>query len=304
MSAERNYPIATATQWAERGVSEWQLRQLVAAGELMILRRGVYARAADFARANPARQHAFHVTAAMLLTRGTASHKSAAILHALDVLGHYPADVVTLTRPPGSKGSRSSRNRVKIYSADLPPDQVTMIFGRPVTTPARTVIDIARTLTFMHGVVTADSALHTKKTTKQELAAVLAHCRDWPGAARAARVLDFCDHRAESVLESCARVVFHKYGLPPPELQVDIFGKTGFIGRVDFCWPQYRTISEADGLMKYEKTPDLATDQLKRDQLIREAEWKAVHFNWNQLFGETDRVISWHKVAFARATPE
>jgi predicted transcriptional regulator of viral defense system len=304
VAAQRDYPVTTTAQWKVRGVTDWQLRQRVADGELIILRRGVYADAAAFAESSPAKQHAFYVTAVMLHTVGTASHVSAALLHGLDVFGKNPGNLVMLTRPRGAKGSRSNRNNVQLHAADLPPDHVTMLYGRPITSAARTVIDIARMSTFMHGVVTADSALHEKKTTREELAAVLAHCRDWPGAARASRVLDFCDHRAESVLESCARVIFHKYGLPRPELQVDIFGKTGFIGRVDFCWPEYRTISEADGLSKYEKQPSKATDQLKRDQLIREAEWKAVHFNWKQLFRETDRVISWHKTAFARTTPE
>jgi predicted transcriptional regulator of viral defense system len=304
VAAESSYLIATSAQWAARGVTQWRLRQLVADGELIILRRGVYADSAAFARSGPARKHAFYVTAAMLHTQGTASHASAALLHGLDLLGREPGESVTLTRSRLSRGSRSNRNNIKIHAARLPSDHVTNLFGHPVTTPARTVIDIARASTFMHGVVTADSALHNRKTTREELASVLTYCQDWPGAARAARVLDFCDHRSESVLESCARVVFHKYGLPPPELQVDIFGKDGFIGRVDFCWPQYRTISEADGLMKYEKTPSLATDQLKRDQFFREADWKAVHFNWHQLFRETDRVISWHKTTFARTTPE
>jgi predicted transcriptional regulator of viral defense system len=305
VSAERDYPISTTAQWAARGVSEWQLRQLVKAGELKLLRRGVYAKAASYAGASPDVQHAFHVVAAMMLTRdAAASHRSAAVLHNLDLLAGQSADVVTLTRRPGSKGSRSSRNRIKIHTASLPPDHVATLFGRPVTTPARTVVDIARASTFMQGVVIADSALHSKKTTREELAAVLTYCRGWPGAAQAARVLDFCDHRSESVLESCARVIFRTYGLPPPELQMEIFGGDGFIGRVDFCWPQYRTISEADGLMKYEKTPGLAIDQLERDQLFREAGWKAVHFNWDQLFRETERVISWHKTAFARTSPE
>jgi predicted transcriptional regulator of viral defense system len=304
VSAERDLQISTAAQFAGRGVSEWQLRQLVELGELKLLRRGVYAAAADFAGASPERQHAFRVVAALLVTPGVASHRSAAVLHGLDLFGRQPGDIVTLTRPPGSSGSRTSRNRLKVYTASLPADHVTTCFGHQATTAARTVIDIARTSTFMHGVVVADSALHKKKTTKKALADVLAHCRDWPGAARAARVVNFSDHRAESVLESCARVVFRAYHLPPPDLQVEIFGRDGFIGRVDFCWPQFRTISEADGLMKYEKTPSLATGQLRRDQLFREAEWKAVHFNWAQLFRETERVISWHKTTFARTTPE
>lgn len=270
----------------------------------MVLRRGVYANSAAFTRSSTAGKHAFYVAAVMLHTAGAASHTSAALLHGLDLLGRKPGETVTLTRTRPSRGSRSSRNNVKIHTARLPPDHVTKLFGRPVTTPARTVVDIARASAFMNGVVTADSALHARKTTREDLASVLAYCQDWPGAAGAARVLDFCDHRSESVLESCARVVFHKYGLPPPDLQVEIFGKDGFIGRADFCWPQYRTVSEADGLMKYEKTPSLATDQLERDQLFREASWKAVHFTWHQLFNETDRVIAWHRTAFARATPE
>jgi hypothetical protein len=51
----------------------------------------------------------------------------------------------------------------------LSADHVTA-FGRlPVTTPARTVVDLARTLSFRAGVVTTDSALHRQLVTKAEL---------------------------------------------------------------------------------------------------------------------------------------
>jgi hypothetical protein len=303
VSTERDYPIATTAQWAARGVSGWQLRQRTAKGEFVALRRNVYAKAAEFAKSDPILQHAFHVTAAMHVTRGTASHTSAAVLHGLNLLKRPQGNVVTLTRAPGSRGSRSSRNRIKIHAAELPAEHVTYLYGRPVTTPARTVIDLARTLPFMNGVVTADSALQAGKTSREELAEVLAACRGWPGSAKAGRVLRFSDGRAESALESCARVIFAEHGLPPPDLQVEIYGH-GFIGRVDFFWPEYNTVSEADGLGKYEKNLDLVTAQLERDQLLREAGCKVVHFTWHQLFRETQRVISWHKTAFARSTPE
>jgi hypothetical protein len=295
--------MATSAQWAELGVSEWHLRQRVKSGQLLILRRDVYADAAEYEESSPDRKHAFHVTAAMLATSGTASHTSAAMLQGLDLLDRVPVDLVTLTRTPGTPGSRSSLRRIKVHSARLPSEHVTTRYGRPVTNPARTVIDLARAMPFMHGVVTADSALHKEKASREELTAVLTACQGWPGSAKASRVVRFSDARAESPLESCARVIFAKHGLPPPELQVEIYGHA-FIGRVDFLWPQYRTVSEADGLKKYEKDSALATAQLERDQLLREADYKVVHFTWRQLFRETLRVISWHKTAFARTTPE
>ena len=295
--------VGTTAQWAARGVSGWQLRRYVEQGKLVAIRRGVYARSAALRSRDPTLVHVVHVAAAWLVSHATVSHESAAMLHRLDLMGRTPRATVTVTRRPNGPGSRSSRNDIKVHAAELPAGQVTKKFGLPVTTPARTTIDIARTRQFLDAVVTADSALHKRKTSKRQLTDVLRTCQGWPGAVAAQRVLDFCDGRAESPLESCARVIFAERGLPPPELQVEIYGLE-FIGRVDFLWPQYSTISEADGLSKYEKTPGLATDQLERDQLLREAGYKVVHFTWQQLLHQTLRVISWHKVAFARTTPE
>ena len=60
-----------------------------------------------------------------------------------------------------------------------------------------------------------------------ELHRVLASCDAWPGIGNATAVVKFASPLAESALESCARVVFHEKGLPPPELQVVILlGRT------------------------------------------------------------------------------
>jgi predicted transcriptional regulator of viral defense system len=159
--------VATTAQWAERGVSAGRLRQLVRSGDLVLLRRGVYAKASSLASSaeDPARTHAFQVAAALLPARAlaSASHESAAILHGLDVLDRPPESLVTLTRPPHVRGSRASGKDLKVHAAALFPGHVTKHYGLPVTTVARTVIDLARTLPFKHGVVVADSALHARK---------------------------------------------------------------------------------------------------------------------------------------------
>jgi hypothetical protein len=302
MKAISRREVATTAQWAARGMPDWRLRDLVRTGDLVPLRRGVYARADALASSagDPARRHAFSVAAVLLAASAlaAASHESAAILHGLDLLERPPENLVSLTRPPHGRGSRANSKDLKVHASVLPRLHLVKRYGLPVTSVARTVVDLARTSPHLGGVVVADSALHARKTTHQELASVLAACSTWPGAGRAGRVIAFSDPRSESALESCARVTFDEYGLPAPDLQVDI-GDEQFIGRVDFCWREHMTIAEADGMLKYADT-SRAVAQLERDEMLRMAGYKVVHFTWRQLFRETDRLIARIKDAFTR----
>jgi hypothetical protein len=239
--------------------------------------------------------HALKAAAVMVAVgRAFPSHHSAAIIHGLDLLHQPPKNVVTFTRrPPGRSGRPATPNLI-FHAAALSRDHVDRVFGLLVTSAARTVVDIARTSGFMEGVVVADCVLRLGKATKGEMRAVLDACAQWPGAKRAARVIDFADGLSESVLESCARVVFHEYGLPAPELQVHIYDANHVeIGRVDFYWPAYRTIAEADGLIKYKKDgQERAIRQLERDQDLRRTRRKVVHFRWRDVFPYPMRLIN------------
>jgi very-short-patch-repair endonuclease len=234
-----------------------------------------------------------------------ASHESAAYLHGLDLLLPAGATVprVTLTRRP-QEHSRSPVSGALIRVAMLPGDHVTTVLGIPVTTVARTVMDIARTTGLMEGVVAADSALRDHVAIKVEFAIVLQNCAQWPGIVRARQVLHFADGRAESALESVARVRFAEFRLPPPGLQVNIRGAHGFIGRADFCWDEYRTVAEADGALKYEEQGrDRARAQLARDEKFHDAGWGTFHFTWREIYHEPAPTIDRLRRAFARNRP-
>jgi predicted transcriptional regulator of viral defense system len=297
--------VGTAATWHAAGLSRAQLAWLAETGELVRVRYGVYATARILARAqgDPGLAHALQVAAARAARthKGVASHHSAALMHGLDLL-RKPADgTVTLTVPPGTRNGPSGRAGVVHHAAELPAGHVIKLYDVPVTTAARTVTDIARTASFMDGVVVADSALRERHVSKTELRRVLAHCQRWPGASRAGQVIDFADGLAESVLESCARVFFRDQGLPPPELQVNIVGREHrVIARVDFLWRSFGTIAEADGLLKYDGRAD-AIAELKRDRLLREAGFEVVHFTWKELFTEPKRVAARIREAFNRA---
>ena len=296
--------VGGVADWRRAGIPQGRLRALIAAGQLVQIRRGAYATSGILTEAtrDPCLRHALDVAAVRALRgqTGVASHQSAAAMHGLRLLTAPPEGTVTLTVPSGKRKGGYGRSGVTCHMADLPAEHVTKLYGLPVTTAGRTVIDIARTSPFMEGVVVADSALHERHTSKTDLRRVLASCAQWPGTTTAKKVVEFASQLAESPLESCARVVFHERGLPPPQLQIPVFGRSGtLIARVDFMWEEHRVVVEADGLLKYD-SGQTAIRELARDRLLREAGYEVVHFTWKELFTDPERVIARIRDAFIR----
>lgn len=295
--------IVTSAELREAGLSPGQVRTLVRRRVLAPLALGVYApagRAAAERARGPAGEHALRI-AASLAQAGpgpVASHHSAALLHGLDVLGSVRPRAAEVTRPPGT-GSRSGRPGIRVHAAALPPGHLTTHGAIPVTSVARTVVDLARTSSFRAAVVTADSALHSKQTTRAGLESVITDCARWPGIKEARRVVAFGDGRAESALESLSRAVFHEHGLPPPELQAWVGNEEEVIGRADFLWSACRTVGEADGALKY-ADPSRALRQLRRDARLRAAGFEVVHFTWDEITRTPARVVAAIEAAFQR----
>jgi hypothetical protein len=299
----RKMDVGTTARWRAAGLSERQLYSLRKSGQLVKIRHGVYATSNVMVRAenDPGLRHALDVVAVRdtRVGKGVASHHSAAQLLRLNLLNAPPPRTVTLTVPPGTRVSDYARTGVICHAAEVPDGHVTQLYGIPATTAARTVVDLARTASFMEGVVVTDSALYERHTSKTELRRVLLRCDRWPGISRARRVVEFANGLAESVLESCARVFFHEQGLPAPELQVHISGRDRtVIARVDFFWRRYGVIAESDGLLKYD-SGERAIAELKRDRLLREAGYEVIHFTWQELFSDPVRVAGRIREAFA-----
>jgi hypothetical protein len=288
-------------------------------GELVRVRRGVYATSSAVAGAadDQALRHSLDVRAVLAsisVADVIASHESAALIHGLPLLREPTDGTVSLTRP-GGRYRGSSAGGIHYHSALVPQDHVTTRHGVRVTTACRTVADLARTLPFMDAVVVADAAIRMRKAGKTELSRVVAQCKGWPGVDQASRVVAFSSGRSGSPLESCARVVFDAFGLPPPELQakivsgvrVDAEGNVVVVDdiheyKVDFLWRDRKTVAEADGLMKYD-SGQTAIRQLQRDRLLREAGYQVVHVTWKELFERPERVTDRILTAFRASSP-
>jgi hypothetical protein len=215
-----------------------------------------------------------------------------------------PADAVWLTRPPTTRRNQR-RPDVVVRRAGLAVTDLSRHQGLLVTTAARTVVDLARELPFREAIVTVDHALRTG-TSLAELEAALERQTGWTGVRRARTALAFGDPRSESALESIARALFAAVGLPPPVLQAQFWdGAYWMPERVDFWWPQFRTIGEADGLAKYdahtaEERRRRMRNSHRRNQRLADRGVELVHFGWEDTIDRLSDLPARLRAAFDR----
>lgn len=256
------------------GITRARVRGAVDAGRVVRLDRGVYATGDD-------RRHM--IAAAVLRLGGEAvvSHATAAELWGIPVLGR-PTATVHLTRPRRRTGTVHLPG-VHVHHAAVPGTHRTVHHGIAVTTPARTVLDLARAGVFRAGVVAADGALRLRRCTAEELRAVAAGCAGWPGIRTARQVAGFADPQAANPLESISRAAFHEWGLPRPQLQVQVRS----LDIVDFLWAGYGVVGEADGMGKYDQPEALRLEKLRQERLERDG-FTVVRWTWDEAYHRPD----------------
>ncbi len=206
------------------------------------------------------------VAAAQACPNGVVSHRSAAALWRIPIVGRR-AGRPELTVAPDGIGSLAGAG---LYRATLRPDDVESVAGMPVTSPARTAVDLARHLPFTAGVAALDHVLNRRLATADDIDDVLCACWNWPGIRRARHVAAAADGRAESPLESVSRLVFARLGLPAADLQPRIFdARQIFCGRCDFYWDDFGVVGEADGRDKYDGREVLWEEKERQEGLER-----------------------------------
>ncbi|MGY1771831.1 type IV toxin-antitoxin system AbiEi family antitoxin domain-containing protein [Blastococcus sp. SYSU D00813] len=251
-----------------------QIRAAVASGAWHRLRRGIYVTQARWvAAAGDLRARHLLVAAAVLTALGPGpvlSHSSAARHHHF-VLPRRVDDVVRLTHPDQWRTGKGYR----IAAAALPPEDVVQAGALQVTTVARTLVDCAREWPLADAVAAMDRAMFLRKTCRADLSAEVLQQSHWVNIGAAGRALDLSDGRAESPLESYGRQALLAAGLPRPELQVELHGSQGFVGRVDAWYEDAAVAIEFDGAVKYTepwggRTPaEVAWDEKRREDHVR-----------------------------------
>lgn len=298
--------VLTRSELLARGWEPSELRRLRGTSQLVSIRRGAYARA-DPRLSDPRELHLVRVGAAAraMSEQAVVSHVSAAVLYGF-LLWRADLSRVHITRARGRGGRISSD--VHVTPAPLDAEEVVLVDGLRVTSPARTVVDLLRGLAFEQGVVVADSALRSGLVDAAALQAAVARARGWPGVPRARRAVAFADGRSESVGESRSRVAIARAGLPAPQPQLEVFDRQHvLVGRCDFGWTERHTVGEFDGKLKYER--DLAPDEEAgkvvftekcREDALRDCDLEVARWVWSEL-RDFRPVVRRIERAFARA---
>jgi hypothetical protein len=233
------------------------------------------------------------------------SHTSAAVFWGIPLWSTH-LGIVHVTRPHPANGGRSGS--LLCHTAALADDEITVIDGIQISTPARTIADLARILPFEQAVVAADAALHMKLATVQQFKDAVAGFGGAPGSRGARRVAAFANRLSESVGESRSRVMMHRAGLPAPELQLDVLDDDGrWLGRSDFAWRRGRVLGEFDGQVKYgrllkpgETAGDAVFEEKRREDALRDNGARVVRWVWDELAQPT-HVIARIQPALASA---
>jgi very-short-patch-repair endonuclease len=99
------------------------------------------------------------------------------------------------------------------------------------------------------------------------------------------------DGKSGSVFESLTRVSLLDAGVPAPRTQFNVRTRDGgWIGRVDFAWPEARVILECDGYEFHSSRVAFERDRRRWAALTR-AGWRVVTVTWTQVVSSPSYVV-------------
>lgn len=205
-------------------------------------------------------------TAAILACgeRAVLSHHSAATLWGLRPGVARPVHVTI----PGERGCPAPTGVTVHRSLTLTAADVRIHERLPVTSPARTLLDVAATLPDrdVEGLV-YEGVFALRIVTFDEIGAVLSRAGGHPGRARLARVASAHEEPAKTDSPPEARLLalIRAAGLPEPQTQVPVLHY-----QLDFLWPDLRLAVEVDAYGTHGSPTRFESDRRRDARLLTE----------------------------------
>ncbi|MGH9053164.1 MAG: DUF559 domain-containing protein [Acidimicrobiia bacterium] len=290
--ASRRHNVITRREAIQAGLSDRMIQTRVRCGLWTRLATGVY-------QLGGGPRHAHLAAAVASLPQAIVSHQSAGRLHLLEYVPNIPLAVTVAARTthvfPGVVVHRTD---------DLAPEHVTEVDDLPVTTVARTIIDLAAVLHPAHLEQVLEEGLVARRCAIDDIHEHLGLIarRGKPGVAALRELLLTRDGREvvpHSRLERLALQVFGSAGLPNPVCQYPAPWNPD--ERVDLALPEARLIIELDGRRWHGRQRDFENDR-RRDNAAVSAGWRVLRFTWARLREEPGAVCA--EVRRALAAPD
>jgi very-short-patch-repair endonuclease len=226
------------------------------------------------------------------------SHHSAA---ALWMLRPTSREIIDVTDPVKSR----TWDGIRRHHKRLPPDEVTVKEGMPVTTVPRTIFDLA---------ATEDSEVVGNLIKEMEYGELRDRLSLWDlvrryprrrGVARVRLALERLKEEPSgpkrSRLEERFAPFLRRRHLPMPHFNAPIFlGPKRYV--VDCLWPGTKEIVELDGWQGHKSRSAFREDKA-RDRKLRVAGYSVTRLTWNQLDDEPEAVAADLRALLARPAP-
>ena len=182
-------------------------------------------------------------------------------------------------------GRRLDRPGLRVHHPRLV--RVVILERLPVTTPARTLRDLAWVLPYPQARRALAEADHEDRLDPVAVYAELGRGRRGSTALRKA----MAEHLPElastfSVLEERFLAMVDDAAIPLPEVNVTVEGLV-----VDCVWRHERLIVELDGHETHDRTAAIENDR-HREMRLRRAGYRVLRYTWHQVVREGDLVIA------------
>ena len=275
--ADRQHGVVSREQLLAAGVSAQAIGRAVRAGRLRPLFRGVYA-VGHIA----VRREGWWMAALLAGGEDAAlSHLTAATLWELRTGPILPVEIIT-SSARGRKHDRITTHRICLGASE------TLVFDRlRVTTPARTIVDLAGTLSARSLRETIERAQDRRRFHPGQIRASLAHGRRRPATGPLTDLLELMQpdaDNARSHLERLFLALARGTGLPRPEVNRVIGGR-----RRDFSWPQQRLVVEVDGY-RYHSSRQAKRRDHRRDRELTALGWRPIRLTYEEVAFEPNEI--------------
>lgn len=277
--ARRQAGVIARRQLGELGLSDGDIRGLLAQGHIVRLLPGVYT-----ARAAPA-TWTRRAWAAVLWSESPLSHRSAARMW--DIPGPHPRTIHVTT----GRALRRTAPGITVHRTELAADCIATFDGLPLTDRVTTIIDLLRS---ERGARARDLLDYSVRLGAVDADVLLDAVQREPGrvgntALRklVAGIEPGADAESERVLHRLLR----RAGVTGSTPQYRVRLPSGRFAFIDIAFPEQRLAIEVDGRRSHGKdAAQFESDRTRQNELIA-AGWRVLRFTWRNLRDDPDGVI-------------